>query len=82
MPKTQSSTITSSNEANLWNFPSTAVLKNTASFKLNNNDTEDFNIAQHKVNNYSEEFDKLINQPFVKKHISWLTYLTIARIIY
>lgn len=49
--------------------------------KLNKLDTEDLNIANHKLSQYSEELDRMMKQPFVSKHISWFTYLTIAAII-
>ncbi|XP_074026487.1 uncharacterized protein [Leptinotarsa decemlineata] len=49
--------------------------------KLNKINVDELNIAQHKLNQYSEELDKLINEPFVNKHISWFTYCTITLII-
>lgn len=49
--------------------------------KLNKIDMEDLNIAQHKLNEYSEELDRLINEPFIYKHLSWFTILTITLII-
>ncbi|KAJ8948590.1 hypothetical protein NQ318_007594 [Aromia moschata] len=49
--------------------------------KLKKIDTEDLNIAQHKLNQYSDELDKLINEPFITKRIPWVTILTIILVI-
>ncbi|XP_050518951.1 uncharacterized protein LOC126893054 [Diabrotica virgifera virgifera] len=49
--------------------------------KLSKINTENLEIAHHKLNQYSEELDKLINEPFVNKHISWFTILTIIVIV-
>lgn len=49
--------------------------------KLNNLNTEDLEIAKHKLDQYSKDLDDLINEPYVTKHISWFTYLTIILIV-
>lgn len=49
--------------------------------KLNNLNTEDLEIAKHKLDQYSKDLDDMINEPFVTKHISWFTYLIIILII-
>lgn len=48
---------------------------------LNKINTDDLNVAQHKLDQYSEELDKIINEPFVKRHLSWFTILTITAIV-
>ena len=50
--------------------------------KLNKIDVEDLNIAQHKLNQYSDELDRLINEPFVTKHLHWFTICTITVIAF
>lgn len=42
---------------------------------------ENLDIANHKLEQYSRDLDKLINEPFVTKHISLTTYLTIGTVI-
>lgn len=49
--------------------------------KLNKIDTDDLKIAQHKLDQYSDELDKMMNQPFIEKHSSWFTVLTITLVI-
>lgn len=49
--------------------------------KLSNLDMDDLNIAQHRLNQYSEELDKMTKQPFVSRHLHWLTIFTIVLII-
>lgn len=49
--------------------------------KLSKIDTEELNIAQHNLDKYSDELDKLINEPFIEKNISWFTYFIITIII-
>lgn len=49
--------------------------------KLSNLNTDDLNIAKHKLDQYSDDLDKLINEPFITKNISWFTYLTITLIV-
>ncbi|VEN36163.1 unnamed protein product [Callosobruchus maculatus] len=46
--------------------------------KLNKINTEELDIANHKLNQYSEELDKMMNEPFITKHLSWFTYIFIA----
>lgn len=62
-------------------IPSRNHIPELKPLRLNNIDAEDLNIAQHKLNQYSDELDRLIHQPFVKRHISWFTYVTIAFVI-
>lgn len=49
--------------------------------RLSNINADDLNIAKHKLDQYSEELDKLMNEPFVAKHISWFIYATITAIV-
>lgn len=49
--------------------------------QLNNLNIEDLEIAKTKLDQYSRDLDDLINEPFVNKHMSWFTYLTIALVI-
>lgn len=49
--------------------------------KINKINFEDLNIANHKLNEYSNQLDQLLNQPFIKRHQSWFTILTIIIII-
>ncbi|KAL1489217.1 hypothetical protein ABEB36_014150 [Hypothenemus hampei] len=46
--------------------------------KLSKINIEDLNIAQHRLNQYSEKLDKLMKQPFISKHIHWFTIVTIS----
>lgn len=62
-------------------FPDKIHLPDLKPLKLNKLDVEDLNIAHHKLNQYSDELDKLIQQPFIHKHISWFTVLTITVIV-
>ena len=49
--------------------------------KLNNFNTENLDIAKHKLEQYSRDLDNLTNEPFVRKHISWFTYFIIVLVI-
>nr|CAI5848062.1 unnamed protein product [Callosobruchus analis] len=49
--------------------------------KINKLDVQDLNIAQHNLNRYSEELDRIINEPFIRKHIDCFTILTITVIV-
>lgn len=49
--------------------------------KLNKIDVEDLNLAQHKLDRYSEELDELLNKPFISRHLHWFTVLTITLIV-
>lgn len=49
--------------------------------KLSKINTDDLNIAQHKLDQYSDELDKIMNQPFVDRHLSWFTITTIVIIV-
>lgn len=48
---------------------------------LNKINVEDLNIAQHKLDQYSEELDKIMNEPLITKHVSWFTITTIVIIV-
>ncbi|CAH1966268.1 unnamed protein product [Acanthoscelides obtectus] len=49
--------------------------------KLSKIDTEELEIANHKLNQYSEQLDKIMNEPFVSRHLSWFTYFIITLVI-
>lgn len=63
------------------NLPTKVYLPDLKPIKLSKIDTEELGIAQHKLDQYSEELDRMMKQPFVNKHISWFTYFTIAIVI-
>lgn len=50
--------------------------------KLNKIDVEDLNAVHNRLSQYSEELDRLVQQPFVTKHIHWFTIVTISFIIF
>lgn len=62
-------------------LPEKSKLPKLKPLKLSNLNTDDLNIAKHKLDQYSDDLDKIINEPFVTKNISWFTYLTIVLII-
>lgn len=62
-------------------IPDKIQLPKLKPLKLNDLNTEDLEIAEHKLNQYSKDLDDLINEPYVTKHISWFTYLTITLIV-
>lgn len=49
--------------------------------KLNKMNVKYLIIIQHRQTEYTDELDKFIKQPFVKKHMSWFTIFTIVLII-
>ncbi|KAL1490145.1 hypothetical protein ABEB36_012885 [Hypothenemus hampei] len=49
--------------------------------KLGKFNTEDLKIAQHKLNQYSDELDRRNNQPFINKHLGWITTATVTLIV-
>ncbi|KAL1492546.1 hypothetical protein ABEB36_010786 [Hypothenemus hampei] len=49
--------------------------------KLGKFNTDDLKIAQHKLNQYSDELDRRNNQPFINKHLSWITTATVTLIV-
>lgn len=49
--------------------------------KISKLNLDELNIAEHKLNQYNEDLDKLINEPFVQKHISWFTYFIIVLVV-
>ncbi|KAJ8911126.1 hypothetical protein NQ315_003302 [Exocentrus adspersus] len=49
--------------------------------KLSKLNTDDLDVAKHKLDQYSDELNKLIDEPFITKHISWFIYLTITLLI-
>lgn len=63
------------------NFPPKTKIPNLKPLKLNKLDVEDLNIAHHKLNQYSDQLDKIINEPFVTKNLSWFTILTMLIVI-
>ncbi|KAH1019421.1 hypothetical protein HUJ04_009245, partial [Dendroctonus ponderosae] len=62
-------------------IPDNIHLPELKPLKLSKLDVEDLKIAQHKLNQYSDELDKLLNQSFVSKHLNWFTTLTITLIV-
>lgn len=48
--------------------------------KLSNINADDLNVAQHRLNQFSDELDRLIQEPFISKHSQWFTILTIVLI--
>ncbi|XP_030767521.1 uncharacterized protein LOC115891232 [Sitophilus oryzae] len=56
-------------------------IPNLKPLKLSKLNLEDLSVANHKLNEYSEQLNNLINEPFVKKHHGWLTILTIIVIV-
>lgn len=63
-------------------LPEKHLLPDVKPLKLSKIDVDDLNIAQHKLDQYSEELDKIINQPFVSKHMSWFTITTIVLVVF
>lgn len=49
--------------------------------ELNKADVEDLNIAEHKLGQYSDQLDNLVNEPEVTKKFSWFTILVIIIIV-
>ncbi|XP_060531889.1 uncharacterized protein LOC132705358, partial [Cylas formicarius] len=45
--------------------------------KLSKIDTDDLNVAQHKLHEYSEKLENLLHQPTLQKHSHWLTIISI-----
>lgn len=62
-------------------LPEKQSLPDLKPLKLNKINVEELDVAQHQLNQYSEELDKLINEPFAVKYISWFSYFTIALIV-
>lgn len=62
-------------------LPPKPYMPNIKPIKLSRIDIGDLNIAQHKLDEYSEELDKMMNESFINKHYSWFTILTITLII-
>uniref|UniRef100_A0A6P7HAB5 Uncharacterized protein LOC114348192 n=1 Tax=Diabrotica virgifera virgifera TaxID=50390 RepID=A0A6P7HAB5_DIAVI len=56
-------------------------IPNLKPLKLNKINTDDLNIAQHKLDQYSEELDRIMNQPFIEEHLPWFTILSLSLII-
>ncbi|XP_050314503.1 uncharacterized protein LOC126748980 [Anthonomus grandis grandis] len=53
------------------NIPEKIKIPDLKPIKLNNLDIEDLNIAQHQLDQYSEELEKIMRKPFIEKHQSW-----------
>lgn len=49
--------------------------------KLSKINYDDLSVAQHRLNQYSEELDKIIQEPFVTKHYHWFTTASIVIIV-
>ncbi|XP_060524538.1 uncharacterized protein LOC132702141 [Cylas formicarius] len=49
--------------------------------KLSKIDTDDLNVAQHKLHEYSEKLENLLHQPTLQKHSHWLTIISIILMI-
>ena len=62
-------------------LPEKSHVPNIKPLHLNKINIDDLNIAQHKLDQYSEELDRIINKPLITKHISWFTIVTIVLII-
>lgn len=62
-------------------LPPKSYIPNIKPIKLSNIDIGDLNIAQHKLDEYSEELDRMMNEPFINKYYSWFTILTITLIV-
>jgi hypothetical protein len=63
------------------NLPEKPHMPDLKPLKLSKIDVEDLSIAQHNLNQYSDELDKLINEPYIKKHMHWFTILTITLVV-
>jgi len=62
-------------------LPTKEAIPNIQPLKLSKINTDDLNIAQHKLDQYSEKLDQIMNEPFVNRHISWFTIVTIIFIV-
>jgi len=49
--------------------------------QLSKINSDDLNVAQHRLNQYSEELDKIIQEPFITKHYHWFTTALIVIIV-
>lgn len=56
-------------------LPEKAKLSKLKPLKFSKLDTEDLNIAKYDLDKYSHILDKMKNEPFIEKNISWFTYL-------
>lgn len=63
------------------NIPEKIKIPNLKPLKLSKLNLEDLSVANHKLNEYSEQLNNLINEPFVKKHHGWFTILIIIVIV-
>ncbi|KAH1008125.1 hypothetical protein HUJ05_008708 [Dendroctonus ponderosae] len=63
------------------NIPENIHLPVLKPLKRSKLDVEGLKIAQRKLNQYSDELNKLLNQSFVSKHLNWITPLTITLIV-
>lgn len=43
--------------------------------------TVELSITHHKLDQYSEDLDKLIQEPSISKHNSWFTYFTTTVVV-
>lgn len=58
-------------------YPEKLKIPELKPLKLNKFDIEDLSIAQHKLDQYSEQLDKLMNEPTIYKYTPWFTILSI-----
>lgn len=63
------------------NVPEKIQLPKLKPLQFDNLNIDNLDVANHKLEQYSRDLDKLINEPFVTRNISWLTYLTITLVI-
>lgn len=62
-------------------MPAKSAIPQLKPLRLNKINTDDLKIAQHKLDHYSEELDKMIHQPFIERNMSWFIILTICVVI-
>ncbi|KAJ8954581.1 hypothetical protein NQ318_003112 [Aromia moschata] len=63
------------------NIPDKIHLPKLEPLQFEHLNVENLEIANHKLEQYSRDLDKLINEPFITKHIPWVTYLTISIVV-
>jgi len=62
-------------------FQNKSYMPDLKPLKISKLNTDDLNMAQYKLNQYSDELDRLIQQPFINKHIHWFTITTIVFVV-
>jgi len=64
------------------NFPENAHEKlDLKPLKIGNLNLDDLEIAKHKLDQYYNDLDDIINEPLIKKYTPWFTYVSIFLII-